>query len=219
MMDAERLLEKTEFFHGISEASRKTIAALAEFRVLRRRQVLFTEAAEGSSFYVLSRGAVKLTKTTREGQEVNVKIVQPHEVFAETILFENPAYPVSAAALLPSEVLEIKRRDFVKKLDEPDFRDEFIAMLMKKQRYLAQRLVELTRFDVEERFIRFLSDRYGRRERYHIPLSKQDVASAIGTIPETLSRMILRMNRRGDLEWHKSGLKLRPGFWEDFPPS
>jgi len=217
-MNKEQLLEKTEFFHDIGDAGRKEVAALAKFRVLRRRQVLFTEAAEGSSFYVLSRGAVKLTKTTHEGQEVSVKIVHPFEVFAEAVLFENPAYPVSAVTLIPSEVLEIKRLDFVKQLDDPDFRDEFIAMLMKKQRYLAQRLLELTRYDVEERFVRFLSDRYGQQENYTIPLSKQDVAAAIGTIPETLSRIILRLHRRGILEWKKSKLKLRPGFWDDIPP-
>lgn len=217
-MNKEELLEKTEFFHDIGEAGRKEIAARAEFRVLRRRQVLFAEAAEGASFFVLSRGAVNLTKTTSEGQEVSVKIVHPFEVFAETILFENTAYPVSAVTLLPSEVLEIKRCNFVKMLDDPDFRNTFIGMLMKKQRYLARRLLELTRYDVEERFIRFLADRYGKRERYDIPLSKQDIASAIGTIPETLSRLILRMHRQGDLEWKKSGLKLRPDFWDDFTP-
>jgi len=218
-MNKEELLEKTEFFHDIGEAGRKEIAALADFRVLRRRQVLFAEAAEGSSFFVLSRGAVNLTKTTSEGQEISVKVIRPFEVFAETVLFENTAYPVSAVTLLPSEVLEIKRRDFVKMLDDPDFRDAFIGMLMKKQRYLARRMLELTRYDVEERFICFLADRYGKREQYDLPLSKQDIATAIGTIPETLSRLILRMQRQGDLEWKKSRLKLRPDFWADFTSS
>jgi CRP-like cAMP-binding protein len=52
---------------------------------------------------------------------------------------------------------------------------------------------------VEERFIRSLLEQYGKKNEYYIPLSKKDIASAIGTIPETLSRLLNRMRREGNL--------------------
>lgn len=102
------------------------------------------------------------------------------------VLFENHVYPVSASALSRVRVFAMDRHSFADLLDEKDFRNEFIAMLMKKQRYLAGRILYLTSFDVEERFFRFLIEHYGtgHLQRRH---GQKDMASAIGTIPETFS--------------------------------
>jgi CRP/FNR family transcriptional regulator len=85
---------------------------------------------------------------------------------------------------------------------------------MKKQRYLAGRILYLTAYDVEERFFRFLAEHYGREYSYDIAISKKDLASAIGTIPETLSRLIQRLTSRKVIRWEGSRLELTDGFWK-----
>ena len=67
--------------------------------------------------------------------------------------------------------------------------------------------------DVEDRFFDFLEEHYGRREDYRIPLTKKDVAAAIGTIPETFSRLLLRLKEQGTGSWEGERLRLTPGFW------
>jgi CRP/FNR family transcriptional regulator len=86
-------------------------------------------------------------------------------------------------------------------------------MLMRKQRYLAERILYLTTRDVEDRFFDFLAEQYGRRESYDIPLAKKQVAAAIGTIPETFSRLLLRLKAEGIGSWEGERLSLAPGFW------
>ena len=75
-----------------------------------------------------------------------------------------------------------------------------------------ERILSLTSRDVEERFFAFLEEQYGRRERYTIPMSKKDVAAAIGTIPETFSRLLQRLKAEG-LHWDGEELILTKGFW------
>lgn len=177
-------------------------------------EVLFLEGAQGMAFYLVEDGTIRLSKSGMEGQEVTVRLVQPGEIFAEVILFENPTYPVNAVALTASTVMAIPREIFLTMLDEKGFRNRFIANIMRKQRYLAERIRYLTTFDVEQRFFLFINERYGRHSSYKIELPKKDISAAIGTIPETFSRLIQRLKQQGLLEWEGSDLKVSPQVWE-----
>ena len=217
-MDKEALLKRAEFFEDVSGQARKEIAHQAILRSAPANEILFHEGSVGSTFYLLVEGAVKLFKSSFKGQEITVKLVRPDEIFAEVILFENDRYPVSAITVRKSRLLVMYRSSIQRLLDNREFRSEFIAALMRKQRYLARRILYLTAHDVEERFFMFLGEHYGKHDRYRMTLSKKDIAAAIGTIPETLSRLILRLKKRGLIGWEGKILTLREGFWEEESP-
>ena len=63
------------------------------------------------------------------------------------------------------------------------------------------RVLFLTQCDVEERLFLFFEEQYGRQNPVTLALSKKDVAEAIGTTPETLSRLIFRLQKEGRLSW------------------
>jgi len=214
-MNIERLLKETDVFREIDESARKAIADQGVLRSIRQNKQIFFEGEKGLSFYLLVDGAVKLFKTGSDGHEVTMRVAKPKETFAEAILFENDLYPVSAVAVADSKVFTIQRSIIVRMLESADFRHQFIAGLMKRIRYLANRILYLTTYSVEERFFEFLQDRYGEQTSYDIRLSKKDIAAAIGTTPETLSRLILRMRKIGVFEWEKNVLKLKKDYWED----
>jgi len=208
------LLGKTELFRGMEPASLERLGAHAARQRLSAGEVLFLEGAQGTAFYLVEGGTIRLSKSGMEGQEVTVRLVQPGEIFAEVILFENTTYPVNAVAITASTVLAIPRAIVLTMLDDREFRNRFIANIMRKQRYLAERIRYLTTFDVEQRFFLFLIERYGRRNVYTIDLPKKDISAAIGTIPETFSRLIQRLKQQGLLEWEGSDLKVSPEVWD-----
>jgi CRP/FNR family transcriptional regulator len=111
---------------------------------------------------------------------------------------------------MPSTVFAVNRAVFNDLLSNESFRKKFIINLMQKQRYLAERIMYMMSYDVEERFFRFLLDRYGRFEEIRIDLPKKDIAAAIGTIPETFSRLIARLKNHGAIEWEGNRLKVNP---------
>jgi len=144
-------------------------------------------------------GTVGLHKTSESGELIVIKVVQPGELFGEVILFEQDRYPVSAVAMAASQLYEIARGRFSALLEREDFRNDFIAMLMRKQRYLAERIRYLTTFDVEERFFLFLREQFGARREITPNISKKDIAAVIGTTPETYSRLLARLAREGKI--------------------
>jgi CRP-like cAMP-binding protein len=207
-------IDRSEFFKGISEESKRALVQLCLPVKVKKKQVLFGEDDRGHSLYILASGSIRLFKTTPDGKEVVIKVIRPAEIFAEVILFEEDRYPVSAVAIEPGLVYRLPRDRFHRLLGVETFRNDFIAMLMRKQRYLAQKILSLAAHDVEERFFRFLAEQYGKTEAYTVALSKKEVAAAVGTIPETLSRLILRLTKKGVLTWRGSSLRLKKGFWQ-----
>jgi CRP/FNR family transcriptional regulator len=196
-----QFLAESDFFRELSRESLKALSLISSLRDLKKRDFLFREGDPGRAIYLLKSGAIQLHKTAPDGTEVVIKIVQPSEVFAEVVLFERETYPVTAMALAPSEVIVFPRADVHLLLNTAAFRNDFIAMLMRKQRYLAERIVQQQAHDVEGRLLWFLKDQFGDRRTIDLAISKKDIAAAIGTTPETLSRLILRLKKRRILTW------------------
>lgn len=203
-------------FPSLSEKSLGMIARHCRLVEYPKNEILFLEGDKGNYFFYVASGTVKLFKTSPSGQETVLRLQGPGSIFAEVILFERNEYPVSAVSLTRSLVVHIPREHFLKLLDEEGFRNEFISTLMHKQRYLTDRIMYLTSFDVEERFFRFLIEHYGMKSEYGIDMTKKDIASAIGTIPETLSRLLDRLKGRGVISWDNRTLKVRKDYLEQF---
>lgn len=213
-LDITNLLQQVAFFEGISQRSLVQLSHICIPKRVPKRATLFSEGDQGYCMYVLAEGSVQLFKSTLDGREIVIKTVKPGEIFGEVILFEQSCYPVSALALSSSLVLMFARRQIDCLLATEAFRRDFIAMLMRKQRYLAERILALSAHDVEDRFFAFLKEHFGEEEKYFIKMSKKDFASAIGTTPETFSRLLLRLKERGLVRWERNTLKLPAGFWE-----
>jgi CRP-like cAMP-binding protein len=213
-MNKEEILRQIHLFENISDESRFALADICIPKTLDKKEILFLEGDKGYAVYILVNGNIQLYKSAPDGKEVVIKVVKPGELFAEAILFEESRYPVSGVALKPSRVFVVPKHQFTCLLENQTFRDEFIGNLMTKLRYLADQIRYLTNHDVEERLFLFLQEQHGPKEHIVCSLSKKDVAAAIGATPETLSRLLHRLNQEGKLNWEGSKLDIRPDVWK-----
>jgi CRP/FNR family transcriptional regulator len=214
-MDIAETLMKTPLFSGLGEESLKRLAGGSRRLEIARGEHLFFEGDEGRDLFVLEEGGIRLYKLAEDGQETTVKLVDPHEAFAEVAFFDNGEYPVSAVATKYSIAWAISGSTFEDMLEDRGFRGEFISTIIGRLRYLSQRIHYLTAYDVEMRFFRFLYEQCGAAEKCTVEIPKKEIAAAIGTIPETLSRLILRLRERGDITWKGSVITVRKGLWEE----
>lgn len=211
-----KYLAATSLFKGLSNESRDKLASVCFGEKIPKKDLLFFEGERGSAFFQLISGRIQLHKTNEDGKETVIRLIKPGDIFAEVILFEQDVYPVTAVAVEDSEVIRLPKQDTLALLNEEHFRNEFIADLLQKQRYLAQQIQRLVAYDIEERFFLFLRDHYGENYKISPGISKKDIAAAIGATPESLSRLILRLQKRKVLTWKGKEIKIAPGFWDDF---
>ncbi len=213
-MSMNNQASKVPLFEGLPHRSLVRLERIQRSRVIPKGQILFTEGSEGDAVFILDSGAIKLFRTSEEGRETVVHVVRPGELFAEVVLFGRPDYPVSAEAVAVSRVRSLSVEGLRTLLDEEQFRLDFFANIMDKLRLLADRIHILTSCDLTERLLRFLEGRYGRDDGYDVDLPKKDVAAAIGTTPETLSRLITELSQQGMMSWRGRKLTLSPEIWE-----
>jgi CRP/FNR family transcriptional regulator len=214
--EIEEIIAGSDLFSGADTAIVSMVARGGLRRRLHAGESLFLEGDRGDSFFILVHGAIRVFKSTPDGRELTVKMLKPGENFGEVILAGNNAYPASAVAAAPSEILEIRSDLLDRMLDDHDMRLRFVGMLMGKMRYLTERVRYLSSLDVEERFFRFIHEHYGPVTEIPIALSKKEMAAAIGTIPETFSRMLTRLKKRDLLKWDDQGLQLTSDWWQAY---
>lgn len=213
-MKIEPYINESAFFKGLSDEHRRELATICNVKHVPKRDYLFHEGDKGSSMFLLVGGNIQLHKNTEDGREVVIRMIKPGDVFAEVVLFEKERYPVSARAVTNADVLVFAKEGIHRLLAEEDFRNDFIALLMAKQRYLAERIQELTTKDVEHRLFTFLRSQYGEKEIINTPLSKKDIAAAIGTTPESLSRLILRLTDEKIIDWQGKKIRILSDPWK-----
>ena len=215
-MDIQSLLEQSDFFRAISPAGRRAIAAICIPRTLRKREMLFMEGETGHSMYLMAQGAVQLFKTSAEGRRSSSSWCGRGRSSARWCSSSRTVFPVSACALTAgARSFSCRRSSSTACWRRRSSAASSSAMLLAKQRYLSDQIFRLSALDVEQRFFHFLRDQYGEREEYSIDVTKRDVAAAIDALPETLSRLLLKLKDDGTVQWDGEKLPLRKGFWKD----
>jgi CRP-like cAMP-binding protein len=207
------IIERSNLFSNISSENRAAVADICIAKNIGKKEILFNEGDKGFALFLLVSGSIQLYKSSAD-RDVVIKVVKPLEMFAEVVLFEEDRYPVSAIALKPSLVYMIPKHQFCCLLEDPVFRRDFISNLMRKLRYLAEQIQYLSINDVEDRLRLFLEQQYGRAKEITAGFSKKEVAKAIGTTPETLSRILLRLRQHKSIVWNGKKIEISASFWQ-----
>ncbi|MFO7890330.1 MAG: Crp/Fnr family transcriptional regulator [bacterium] len=208
-MDKKIILRKFPLFEHLSSKSLDQVAGICLQHQAAKKELLFLEGDKGYSLYILVQGSIQLYKTGPDGKEVAIKTVKPGELFAEVVLFGDNTYPVTAVTLTDSTLYMLPKHQFSCLLENPEFRKDFIVNLLDKMKFLTDQMKYLTQYDVEDRLFLFLKEQYPGEETIHTKLSKKDIATAVGTTPETLSRVLLRLKQDGRLIWEGNTITLK----------
>ena len=186
-------------FHGLPQEEHEDLAMIVVDQIFKRGQTIFSEGDEGSGFYVVISGRVKIFKLSPEGKEQIFHILGPGEPFGEAAVFAGEHFPAYAEALVESRVFFFPRPAFVDLIKKnPSLALNMLAVLSRRLRKFASLVEDLSLKEVPGRlaaYLLFLSERKKGKEEVELDVSKNQLASLLGTIPETLSRILARMTR------------------------
>ncbi len=208
MNSSGETLSKSAIFGGLPHELIKKLEKSGRLENFGKDELIFLEGDKGDRFFFLIEGLVRIYKSAEGDREVVLRHIRPGEMFGEVILFDSEVYPVSAVAQRESGIFSIKRSVFMDYFHDESFMRYFVSNLFKKMRHLTDRVAFLNAYDVEERFFVFIEEHYGLKPLVSVDLSKAELAEAIGTIPETISRMIARLKTRGVVTWERNELKI-----------
>lgn len=188
-------------FKGLPQEQLAALAAIAVEQDFGRGQLIFSEGDHGAGFYVVLQGRVKIFKLSLEGKEQILHFMGPGEPIGEVAVFAGQDFPAYAQALEPSRLLLFPRADFVDLLQKnPTLALNMLAILSRRLRRFAHMIEDLSLKEVPGRlaaYLLYLGQRQGWPPQLELDVTKGQLASLLGTIPETLSRILARMSRQG----------------------
>ena len=224
MKEVRGQLAGIPLFSGLSGEQYDALARIGVRRSSRKGERIFSEGDEGTGFYVVVTGRVKISKVSAEGKEQILHFFGPGESFGEVSVFTGQGFPADAVAAAQTALLFFPRTSFIALIrNDPALALNMLAQLSQRLRQFAGLIEDLSLKEVPERlakYLLYLSGRDGDAGAAELDVSKGQLASLLGTIPETLSRILTKMNRQGLI--HSRGAQItildRPGLdaiaWE-----
>jgi CRP/FNR family transcriptional regulator len=201
MRDKKEIIAESLLFSGLPPEQLDKVTNIAVERSVGRGESIFFEGDPGDGFYMVAEGQVKIFKMSLDGKEQILHIFGPGEPFGEVPVFHGQPFPANAMALTRTRLLFFPRRQFVALVTEhPSLALNLLAMLSLRLRRFAAQIESLSLKEVPGRlaaYLLYLAEEQGSTTQVTLDIPKGQLASLLGTIPETLSRIFARMTEEG----------------------
>ncbi|MFH1080544.1 MAG: Crp/Fnr family transcriptional regulator [Pseudomonadota bacterium] len=189
-------------FEGLPDGQLRALARICLLRTYRKGQMIFADGDEGIGFYIVQSGRVRIFKLSSEGGKEQIfHIFGPGESFGEAVVFAGQGFPAFAEAQTTSVLLFFPRREFVALIgQDPTLALNMLAVLSRRLQKFTRLVEDLSLKETPARLAVHLLYLDGKRpgaDEIRLDITKGQLAALLGTIPETLSRIMGRMGRQG----------------------
>ncbi len=200
-MDLTATIAAIPLFQGLPTPQVEDLTMIAQEQVIRKGQIIFSEGDNGIGFYVVLAGRVKVFKLSMDGKEQILHLFGPGEPFGEVPVFSGQKFPASAATMEECRILFFPRDSFVALVKKtPEVALNMLAILSRRLRRFASLIEDLSLKEVPARlsaYLLYLKNANRGSRDLTLDISKAQLASLLGTIPETLSRILTKMSKQG----------------------
>jgi CRP/FNR family transcriptional regulator, cyclic AMP receptor protein len=151
MVSAE-FLSKIPIFENLSPADHDTLADLWHKRDLKESEVLFHVGDKGDAMYVIQKGVIDI-RVPLQGpkKEMTVSVLHEGEFFGELSIIDGLPRTATAIAGETTELLEMKRSEFMKFLmDRPAVAISMVSIIGKRLRDTNELVQSLASKNVNE---------------------------------------------------------------------
>jgi CRP/FNR family transcriptional regulator len=187
-------------FASLQPAQRERLGALARTRKLAPEEILFLEEDPCTGFFVLTEGAIQLTRAGAPGAHPTLAVIMPVASFAEAAMFGGEAFPATATALKPSRVCHFPKGPFLAAMrEDPDLAQAIIHAQAVWLRRLTHTVEQLTGTDSSDRLLNWIREQVPHGGSIVLPVTKKVLAGQLGMTPETLSRGLRNLQDSGFL--------------------
>ena len=164
---------------------------------------LFQAEENAAGFYYVETGEIRVFKMDEQGRELEVARLGPGDFLGEAIAFVSGRFPFYAQAAQDSSVYYFEAQALFRRIEsDPAIARFFIGLLAQKCVVLSSRVESLGLRTVRQRLIQYLlANCYGPGPcLVELKIRKGELAKRLGTISETLSRVLKQMQKEGLIE-------------------
>jgi CRP-like cAMP-binding protein len=216
LLDVIRIrLERLELIKGAIDTSQSKVEQLKDLDSLKKlagekkeknyakKEHIYREEDTANYIYFVQSGRVKGIKTDSYGKDYVTEIYKKGDFFGHLSMFDQPEYHETAIAMEPTVLSLIPRAEFIALIRRNrDLSERYIEHLSQLLRSKENRLLQLAYAPVRERvadaLLQYVSPlREEKKKGLSATISREDLASIVGTTKESLVRMLSEFKREG----------------------
>ncbi|WP_288425253.1 response regulator [uncultured Spirosoma sp.] len=171
---------------------------------VRRKQYVYTEGDDPTRLYYVKSGNVKTIRANSDGKELITGLYSTGSFFGYVALLEHAPYTDSAVAIDDAELVYIASDEFQQLLTDPRVGQQFIRLLAghvsERELQLVSMAYNSLRRRVADTLLRLQQGTGQPAAPDLIQLSRDDLASIVGTATESLIRILSEFRQDGLIE-------------------
>ncbi len=207
-------LENFNLFQGLNKESMEKLNKITSMKEFPKNQPIYFANEPSDAIFFLKKGRVKLTRTSPDGKEMILTLVNPGEVFGELGFVDDGERTDYAIALDECLICAISKDDFRKFVEEnPELNRRITKLIGFKLRKFSERIEELVFKDAQQRVISFLfslADNYGKHIGDEIVvkpfLTHQDIAELTACSRQTVNSILTDLREQGYIKFDRRKL-------------
>jgi CRP/FNR family transcriptional regulator len=224
MVTSVDFLKKIPYFASLEPSDLENIKSLISEKRFHRNEIIFLEGYPSPGIHFVISGRVKIFKTSVEGKEQVLAVMEPFDSFNDVPLFDGGPNPACAQAIEPSVIYIVRKENMLSIIrDYPSVALAVLRVFAERLRHLTLLVEDLSFRRVTSRLAKILlqyAEGYeesgaratgvtlqgpkralGLKQR----ITQQELAAMVGTAREMVSRSLKTLEEEGaiKMERHK----------------
>jgi len=214
-------LKKIQLFSSLTDNEIDSLINNVVVKKYKKNEIILYEEDTSEFMYIILWGKVKAVRMTEDGKEIILAVHQSGEFFGEMSLIDGKTTPASVISTEDSLVAVISKKDFYSILMAQNKVTVSLLKIFCSRLRKCWDTIQLLNFNNASQRVKMLflmlSEEYGRKSpeglTLNIKLTHQDIAEMTGMTRETVTRILDKWQKSGDITVLKDKfIRLHPNF-------
>ena len=209
MKDVSKIqsIKKIALFSSLTTDELLQIQGKFVFKNFSKNEIILREENTNEFMYAILDGEAKVVQTTDEGKEIIITVHQAGDFFGELSLIDGKTAPAAVIATKDSVTAIISKKDFYSLLfSQSQVLESLLQLFCSRIREYLKKIQILNFNNAAQRIkmlFLMLSETYGEKTEkgtiLKIKLIHQDIADMVGLTRETVTRILDKWQKGGEI--------------------
>lgn len=185
----------------------KALLGIAQLRLYKKREVIFTQGDPAVEMFLVRYGRVKMSRLSSEANELTLDILKAADFMGEQMLDDGSEYPFSATCIEETLVLGFSKAAFEELiLEYPNIGLQVIKKLTRRINWLAGRAEIMASSTLEDRLLKVLNTvarEHGEQSSdgvaIQFPLTHEELSFLVGAHRVSITKALKSLKEAGRL--------------------
>jgi len=210
-------LENFNLFKGLNPEKLDKLNKITNMKDIGKNQPIYFAHEPSNSIFFLKKGRIKLTRTSNDGKEMILGLINPGELFGEMSIYDEGERTDFAIAMEPVLICAINKEEFKKFITEnTELNLKLTKLIGLRIKKYTERIEELVFKDAAQRIISFLirlADDNGKQlggDIFVKPFLKhQDIADLTACSRQTVNSVLTDLRDKNIINFDRRKLVIK----------